>query len=122
MMAAAVFILSVHLTWIVLVIVGAVWTRNRPVWTALHILALLWGIVVETGPWPCPLTLTEEFFEMRIGMAARPGGFLLRLLDATVYPDLPVWAITLAAVTVCSFNLGIYAWRLQKYMRLHARR
>ena len=60
MVLVAVLILMVHLAWLALVIFGAFWTRGRPVCSALHILALLWGIVVEVSPWPCPLTLADS--------------------------------------------------------------
>jgi len=116
MTAIAILILLVHLAWIVLVFFGALWTRGRPVWSALHILALLWGIVVEAGPWPCPLTLAEQFFEARAGLAAYHGSFLFHTLDAIVYPNLPGWLVTLVAVAVCAFNLGIYLWRLRKHL------
>jgi hypothetical protein len=56
----SVLVLAVHLLWLALVILGALWTRGRPIWTTLHILALLWGIAVEVSPWPCPLTLAEN--------------------------------------------------------------
>jgi len=110
----AVVIVAVHLVWLGLVIFGAFWTRGRPVWSALHILALIWGIVVEVGPWPCPLTLAEEHFEAGAGTALSQGGFLLHYLDAIVYPNLPDWVITSAGVAVCVLNLGIYGWRLRK--------
>ncbi len=116
MTAIAILILLVHLAWIVLVIFGALWTRGRPVWSAMHILALLWGIAVEAGPWPCPLTLAEQFFEARAGLAAYQGSFLLHTLDAIVYPNLPGWAVTLFGVAVCAFNLGIYALRLRNHL------
>lgn len=114
MAAAAILILSLHLAWIALVIFGAFWTRRRPFWSAAHILALLWGIVVEVGPWPCPLTLAEEFFETRGGYAAYHGSFVLRCLDATVYPNLPGWIVAGAGVAVCAANLGIYLLRLRR--------
>lgn len=113
MAVVAVLILMVHLAWLALVIFGAIWTRGRPAWSAFHILALLWGIVVELGPWPCPLTLAEEYFEGAAG-TAYPGGFLLHYLDAIVYPDLPGWVVATAGVTVCVLNLGIYCWRFRK--------
>jgi hypothetical protein len=113
MATVAKLILLAHLIWIALVIFGALFTRGRPFWTTLHILALLWGIVVETGPWPCPLTLAEGYFEMRAGVTPEHGGVLLHSLDAVVYPNLPGWAVTVAAVAVCVFNLALYGWRLR---------
>jgi hypothetical protein len=115
MAGAAILILAVHLAWILLVILGVLFTRGRPVWTTLHILSLFWGIAVEAGPWPCPLTLAEQYFETRAGYAAYHGGFLLHTLDALIYPNLPDWLITCAGVAVCVFNLAIYAWRFYKW-------
>ena len=115
MTAIAILVLLVHLAWIVLVIFGALWTRGRPAWSALHILALLWGIAVEASPWPCPLTLAEQFFEIKAGLAAYKGSFLLHTLDAIVYPNVPEWVVTVIGVAVCVLNLGIYAWRFRQY-------
>lgn len=120
MTTIAILILLAHLAWIVLVIFAALWTRGRPVWSALHILALLWGIAVEAGPWPCPLTLAETYFEAQAGAASYKGSFLLHYLDAIVYPNLPDWAITLVGVAVCAFNLVIYGLRLRNF-RLRSR-
>lgn len=112
MILVAAALLILHLGWLALLIVGALWTRGRPVWSALHILALLWGIVVEVSPWPCPLTLAEQYFETRAGWLAYHGSFLVHYLDAIVYPNLPGWAVTIAGVSVCALNLGIYLRRL----------
>lgn len=114
MALVAALILMVHLAWLALVILGAFWTRGRRVWSALHILALLWAIVVEVGPWPCPLTLAEQYFESRAGPSAYQGSFLLHYLDAIVYPNLPGWIVTSAGVAVCALNLGVYCWWLRK--------
>jgi hypothetical protein len=110
----AILVLFVHLAWIALIIFGAIWTRGRPVLSALHILALLWGIVVEISPWPCPLTLAEQYFESRAGATAYHGSFVLHYLDAIVYPNVPDWILTSAGVAVCGLNLVIYGWRLRK--------
>jgi hypothetical protein len=107
----AVLLLFVHLAWLAVVIFGALWTRGRPMWSALHILTLCWGIVVELGPWSCPLTLAETYFEARAGLPAYQGSFLVHYLDAIVYPNLPTWIVTSAGVAVCVFNLAIYGWR-----------
>jgi Protein of Unknown function (DUF2784) len=110
----AVLIVAVHLLWLALVIFGALWTRGRPVWSSLHIAALLWGIVTEVGPWPCPLTLAEEYFEVQAGFHAYHSSFLLHYLNAILYPNLPSWLVATAGVAVCAFNLGIYGWRLRR--------
>jgi hypothetical protein len=114
MIQLADIVLFVHLVWLALVIFGALWTRGRPAFTALHILALLWGIVVEVGPWPCPLTLAENYFESQAGLTPYQGGFLLHYLDAIVYPHLPGWIVALAGVAVCALNLGVYGRRLRQ--------
>ena len=49
--------------------------------------SLIYAIAVESVPWlPCPLTLAEAWLEARavIEPARRP--FLVRVLDAVVYP------------------------------------
>jgi hypothetical protein len=118
MIAAAILAVAFHLIWLALAIFGALWTRGRPVWTAVHILALLWGIATEIGPWPCPLTLAEQFFENQAGWYAYQGSFLLHYLDAIVYPDLPGWLLTVAGVAVCIANLAIYGWRFRNFRAL----
>lgn len=95
MALVAALILTFHLAWLALVIFGAFWTCHRPVWSAIHILALLWGIVVEVSPWPCPLTLAEQYFESRAGWSEYHSSFLLHYLDAIVYPNLPGWIVTM---------------------------
>jgi Protein of Unknown function (DUF2784) len=111
----SILVLAIHLFWLALVIFGALWTRGRPVWAALHILALFWGIVVELSPWPCPLTLAENYFEARVGLPSYQGSFLLHYLNAIVYPNLSSWLVTSAGVAVCALNLGIYSWRWRNF-------
>ena len=93
---------------------GAVWTRNRWLLTGLHVGSLVWGVVVEIGPWPCPLTQVEQFLETRAGMSPYQGGFLVYYLDLVVYPDLPGWLLTAVGVTVCAGNLATYAFRFSR--------
>ncbi|HZU29304.1 MAG TPA: DUF2784 domain-containing protein [Bryobacteraceae bacterium] len=112
--ALAAAALAVHLIWILFVIFGAAITRNRPALAILHIVSLLWGVVVELSPLPCPLTLGEQFFEQRAGIDPYRGGFLLHYLDRIVYPALPDWLLTVLGVLVCSVNLGIYFRRYHR--------
>jgi hypothetical protein len=114
-------ILILHLVWVLLVIFGAFWTRRRPFWTALHLLALVWGIVVEVGPWPCPLTFAEQYLEGRAGLQPSHGSYLLNCLDSLVYPNLPYWIVAVCGVAVCAANLGVYAWRGWIWLRQRRR-
>jgi Protein of Unknown function (DUF2784) len=112
MMAALVsVVIVVHLLWILLVLAGVVWTRGRPVWTALHLACLVWGIVVEVGPWPCPLTILEDYLETRGGQHEVVGNFIVHWVGALIYPNAPYWLVTTAGVAACSLILAIYAWR-----------
>ena len=113
----AIAILSAHVLWIVAVIFGALFTRGRPVWSTLHILSLIWGIIVEVGPWPCPFTLAEQYFEARAGIQAYQGSFLLHYVDKIVYPDVPWWVIATVGASICALNLGIYLWRFRQLLR-----
>jgi|SRR5215472_5301112 len=113
----AILVLAVHLAWIVLVIFGAFFTRGRPFWSAVHVLALLWGIAIEVSPWPCPLTIAEAYFESGAGVVPYKSGFLLHYLDAIVYPNLPDWLLTVIGITVCVANLAVYVRRFVMHRR-----
>jgi hypothetical protein len=113
-LALAAVMLTLHLSWILWVIFGAIWTRGKRLLAGLHVGSLLWGVLVELGPWPCPLTLAEQFFETKAGTSVYQGGFLVHYLDLVVYPDLPGWLLTAAGVAVCSGNLAIYALRFSR--------
>ena len=110
--ALAEAVLATHLGFILWVIFGALLTRARRWLAALHIASLVYGIVSELGPWPCPLTLAENNFEARAGVAPYQGPFLLHYLDAILYPNLSPTLLTACGVAVCVANLLIYAWRV----------
>lgn len=110
-------ILCIHLLWIAAVIVGAAFTRGRPVWTTLHVVSLFWGIIVEVTPVTCPLTLAEQHFESLAGMPSYHGSFLMHYLDAIVYPNLPWWLVATVGVLICALNLVIYGRRFVAWQR-----
>jgi hypothetical protein len=109
--AAAAVVLVVHLLWIVWVIFGPVCTRNRPLLAGFHIASVSWGIVAELAPWPCPLTLVEQFFEMGAGSDPYRGGFVIHYLDVIVYPDIQAELLMTLGLVVCALNLAIYSRR-----------
>jgi len=101
-------VLVLHLLFILWVVFGAMVALHRPWLRWLHIVSLVWGILTELLPWPCPLTLLENWFEARAGVMPYQGGFLLHYLDALVYPNVSPTLLTIVGVLVCAVNLGIH--------------
>jgi hypothetical protein len=110
--ALATFVLFLHALFILWVVFGALVTRLRPVLRWLHIGSLVWGILTDLLPWPCPLTLLENWLEGKAGVEPYQGGFLLHYLHKLVYPDLSATVLTVAGVVVCVLNLALYGWRM----------
>jgi len=93
-------------------------TRHRPVLRTLHIASLFYAIVIEVVPWPpCPLTAAETWVEARAGIEPAHGPFLVRVLDALVYPDVPEQLLVGGAVVACIGILSVY---LRRYRRRNA--
>ena len=59
-------------------------------------------------PWPCPLTVLENWLEAKAGVEPYQGGFLLHYLDKLVYPDISATVLTVGGVLVCVLNLALY--------------
>ena len=104
----AIVVLFLHALFILWVALSAFLTRSRPVLRWLHIGSLIWGILTELLPWPCPLTVLENWLEAKAGVQPYQGGFLLHYLDKLVYPDISAVVLTFAGVLVCVFNLALY--------------
>lgn len=107
-------VLIVHALFILWVIFGALLTTSHPILRWVHVVSLVWGVLVELLPWPCPLTLLENWLEMRAGIQPYSGPFLVHYMDKIVYPDVSGTALTIAGVMICCLNLGFYTrqiWR-----------
>jgi hypothetical protein len=105
-------VLFLHLLWCGWVLLGWTVTRCRRLLRTLHIASPIYAIVIELIPWPpYRLTLAETWLEARAGIEPAHGPFLLRVLDAIVYPDLPEWFVVGCAVLVCVAILRVYLWR-----------
>ncbi len=113
----AALVLLAHLLWILWVVFGWIFTRHRPVLAVLHIVSLIWGVAVEVGPWPCPLTIAEQWLEARAGSSPYRGSFVIHYLDALIYPSLPEALLTWVGAGVCLSILAIYAQRLWRTLR-----
>jgi Protein of Unknown function (DUF2784) len=110
----AVAVLAVHVVWILWVILGWPVCRNRPGWRWFHFVSLIYGIVIEIVPWPCPLTLLEQWLEGRAGITPYKEPFLVHYLEAFVYPDVPAGLLIGCAVAVCGANLYLHLRRLRR--------
>ena len=107
--ALAIFVLFLHALFILWVVFGALLTRARPIFRSVHIASLVWGILTELLPWPCPLTVLETWLEGKAGVEPYQGGFLLHYLDKLVYPDISGTVLTVAGVIICALNLTFYS-------------
>ena len=106
-------VLAIHLAWIVWVIFGWLVARNRTGLRWLHFASLIYGVFIEIAPWPCPLTLLEQYLESLAGIEPYRGPFLVHCLDAMVYPDVPEGMLVSIAVAVCGANLYLHGRRLR---------
>lgn len=113
-------VLFIHLLWILWVILGWIVTRNRPLLRWFHIASLVWGILTEIGPWPCPLTIAEQWLERRASSPSYQGSFLIHYLihylEMIIYPDVSPKLLAWAGSGVCVLILGIYARRFWQEM------
>jgi hypothetical protein len=77
----------------------------------LRVATLVYGMIVEILAFWCPLTALENWLEVRGGVAAYRGPFLLHYLDALVYPDIPsnllVTQHSLFALPIAAFEMAI---------------
>ena len=110
----AVGTLILHLAWILWVIFGCLLTRRRRVLAWLHIVSLIYSIVIEVGPWPCPITWIEQWAQSMAGITPYEDDFLMHYLEKVVYPDVSYVLLVSCAVVVCVFNLGVYVARWKR--------
>lgn len=110
-------VLSVHLLFILWVIGGWIFTRQRPWLRDIHIGCVVYGIFIEVSNFTCPLTWLENLLETRGGLQPSHQPFILHSLDALVYPNVSPWMVVVCSVAVCVAILAVY-WR--RYARRDA--
>ena len=107
---AAVAALTLHLAFIVFVVLGGLlaWRWRRVAW--LHLPAAAWGTWIELSGAVCPLTVVENAFRERAGLAGYGDGFVAHYLLATIYPAGLTRHVQFAlAALVVAINLILYA-------------
>src|SRR6266566_7426265 len=84
-------VLFVHALFILWVVFGAFPVRSHPILRRPHVISLVWGILTEVLPWPCPLLCWRTGSSCRAGIEPHQGGFLL-------HPDVSASVLTAAGV------------------------
>ncbi len=110
----AFLMLVLHLLWLAWVIFGCLFTRGRRILRWVHIGCVIYGLGITLSPYPCPLTLAEHFFQSKAGAAPYTETFIERMVEWLVYPDVPLEWLTWGGVAVCTWILGVYAWRFHR--------
>ena len=111
--ALALFILLVHLVWILWVVLGWLVTRNRPWLRWFHIGSLIYGILLELFLWTCPLTYAEQWLLRRAGLRSYRESFLGHYLERLIYPDVSPVLLMAVSVLACLLVLGVYLHRFR---------
>ncbi len=101
-------VLLLHFVFVLWVMLAILTTRHRPLRRWFHISCLVWAILVEWTPWPCPLTMLENRLELKANVQTHQDSYLLHYLDKLIYPDVPGTVLTFVAVAFCAWNLALY--------------
>ena len=112
---AADAIVLLHVAFIAFVVLGGLLALRRPWVAVVHVPAAVWGVLVESFGWICPLTPLEVELRAAAGDAAYTGSFVDNYIVPLVYPAALTqsmqWAL---AVFVLAVNAGIYAALLRR--------
>ena len=104
------FVLTLHLAFVIFVIIGGLanvfW---RKAWM-IHLPALLWAFVVEFLMMECPLTDLENYFRTAAGQKGYSSGFLDHFISTLLYPGLPPEAHMFLGFLLAAINLAIYGY------------
>ncbi len=116
--AVADFLVGIHFAFILFVALGGLLVLKRTWLALLHIPCVIWGIMIESQGWICPLTPLEIQFRTLAGDGGYTGGFIDHYLMHLIYPPglTRTWQLAVAALLL-AFNLSIYAYVVTKKHR-----
>jgi hypothetical protein len=80
-------IVLAHFLFIAFVVCGGLLVIHWPRIAFMHLPAAVWGAVVETFGWVCPLTPLENYFRLLAGNSSYNGDFIARYLIPVIYPE-----------------------------------
>jgi hypothetical protein len=111
--------LTLHVAFIVFVVLGGLLVAWRG-WVAwAHIPAAIWGVLITVFGWTCPLTPLEIYFRRRAGQAGYTEGFIEHYVVSLIYPGgLTQTGFVLLGLAVLGVNVAIYTWICRRTRRL----
>jgi hypothetical protein len=93
-------ILAVHFGYLAYLLAGGflAWWWRRTIF--LHLAAAVWGFLIVTLQWICPLTYAEDWSRRRAGEAGLTSGFIDRYIAGVLYPERYTGLMQVLAATV----------------------
>ena len=113
-------VLAIHLLFILFVVLGGLLAFRWRWVLPIHLVAAIWGVLIEVFYWGCPLTPLEKYFREQAGMQGYEGGFIEHYLISVIYPEGLTTPIRFGlAAFVIIINIVIYTiyfrrWRKSK--------
>lgn len=110
-------VVVVHAMFVAFVVVGG-FLALRWRWIPwIHVLAAVWGTLIELAGWICPLTPLENSLRARAGETGYAGGFIEHYILRTLYPEGLTRNIQIAlagvvlVVNAIAYTLVVRKWR-----------
>ena len=102
-----------HLAFIAFVLFGAALGLRNGWWRVAHMVAMVYGVLIEVFYWYCPLTVIEQWLRRRAGEASYSEPFIAHYLNKIIYINAPQGLLIATAATAFAVNAGLYfrAWR-----------
>lgn len=108
-------IVVIHLSFILFVMLGGFLVFRWKKAAIVHLLAVLWGTIVELFGLICPLTPLEYHFRVLAGQQGYSGGFIEHYLIPLIYPATLTRSFQyFLAALVIAVNVCIYGWILSR--------
>jgi hypothetical protein len=111
----ATLVVTLHLTFVVFVVLGGLLVLRWPWLAYAHLPAALWGAWIEFAGWVCPLTPLEQSLRLKAGEQGYSGSFIEHYLLPLLYPSALTRTIQVAlGAIVIAVNLCIYGYLLKR--------
>ncbi len=110
--------LALHLAFILFVVFGGLLALRWRWIVWVHVPTALWGVLITTVGWICPLTPIENHFRRLGGQAGYSESFIERYLVSLIYPGrLTRTGFVVLGLLLLAANVGIYVWVYRRARR-----